>query len=92
VLRLEKLKPALHCCLSFQVTLEESQDESFSYASPQKCWEMVLLRVKEEIMRRSNQKQDVHMLESIDGLKMFGFRSPFIVQVILSNRVNLGLV
>ncbi|CAA0374672.1 unnamed protein product [Arabidopsis thaliana] len=76
----------------FKVTLEESQDESFSYASPQKCWEMVLLRVKEEIMRRSNQKQDVHMLESIDGLKMFGFRSPFIVQATEALDPNHGQV
>ncbi|CAL9235558.1 unnamed protein product, partial [Arabidopsis halleri] len=64
----------------FRVTLEESQDESFVYDSPQKCWEMVLHRVREEIRRRNSQGQDVHMLESIDGLKMFGFRSPFIVQ------------
>ncbi|ESQ52096.1 hypothetical protein EUTSA_v10016283mg [Eutrema salsugineum] len=64
----------------FRVTLEESQDESFSNVSAQECWEMVLQRVNEEIKKHSNQEQNVHTLESIDGLQMFGFRSPSIIQ------------
>ncbi|CAH2059345.1 unnamed protein product [Thlaspi arvense] len=64
----------------FRVTLEESQDESFSNVSAQKCWEMVLQRVNEEMRKRSSQEQSVHTLESIDGLRMFGFSSPSIIQ------------
>ncbi|VVB02131.1 unnamed protein product [Arabis nemorensis] len=64
----------------FRVTLEESQDESFTNTSAQGCWEMVLQRVNKEISKRSSQVQNVHNLENIDGLQMFGFLSPFIIQ------------
>lgn len=86
------LEIASHCGLTFQVTLEESQDESFSFVSAQKSWEMVLQRVNNEIKERSSQEQNFQPLENIDGLLMFGFRSPAIIQVILTNRVDLGLV
>ncbi|EOA28665.1 hypothetical protein CARUB_v10024888mg, partial [Capsella rubella] len=64
----------------FKVTLEGSQEETFCDASVQKCWEMVLERVNKELKERSSQEQNVQILESIDGLKMFGFSTPFIVQ------------
>ncbi|KAG2309078.1 hypothetical protein Bca52824_028826 [Brassica carinata] len=77
----------------FRVTLEESQDESFSSFSAQTCWEMVLQRVNEEIKKRSSsQEHNIHTLENIDGLQMFGFFSPSIVQAIEALDPNHGLV
>lgn len=63
----------------FQVTLEESQDEGFYAFSAQACWEMVLQKVNEEIKKR--QERNVHTLESISGLQMFGFLSPYTIEV-----------
>ncbi|KAJ0259773.1 JmjC domain-containing protein [Hirschfeldia incana] len=62
----------------FRVTLEESQNETFSTFSAQNCWEMVLERVNEEIKKR--QERNIYTLESINGLQMFGFLSPSIIQ------------
>ncbi|KAF8108916.1 hypothetical protein N665_0104s0227 [Sinapis alba] len=76
----------------FRVTLEESQEESFSSFSPQSCWEMVLLKVNEEMKKRSSQEHNIHTLESIDGLQMFGFLSASIVQAIEALDPNHGLV
>ncbi|CAA7040550.1 unnamed protein product [Microthlaspi erraticum] len=65
----------------FRVTLEEYKEESFSSVSAQKCWEMVLKRVNEELSKHcSSQEINLNALESINGLKMFGFLSPSIVQ------------
>ena len=69
----------------FQVTLEEDPDEMFANVSPGKCWEMVLQKLKQEIIRhRSLGKQQLPPLEylqGVNGLEMFGFLSPPIVQV-----------
>lgn len=81
----------LHCCFSFQVTLEEFQDESFSDVSPQECWEMVLQRLNKEIEECRRQGENVHTLKSIDGLQMFGFRSPSIVEVTLTRGTQFCL-
>ncbi|CAN6843476.1 unnamed protein product [Brassica oleracea] len=64
----------------FRVILEESQDESFSSGSAQACWDMVLERVNQEIKNRSSQEHNIHTLESINGLQMFGFLSASIIQ------------
>ncbi|CAH8343469.1 unnamed protein product [Eruca vesicaria subsp. sativa] len=66
----------------FRVSLEESQDVSFSARSTQACWDMVLHRVNEEIKKRSSHEDKLHTLESINGLQMFGFLSPTIIQAI----------
>lgn len=70
----------------FQVSSEEHPGEKFSNTSAEKCWEMVLERVNEEIKRQSNLgKQRLPRLqpwESINGLQMFGFLSPPIIQAI----------
>lgn len=62
-----------------QVTLEESPDESFFNVSAQQCWEMVLQRVKDTSTSLSLPISP--QFESINGLQMFGFLSPSIVQV-----------
>ncbi|XP_009141408.2 lysine-specific demethylase JMJ15 [Brassica rapa] len=75
----------------FTVTLEEAhQDESFSAGSAQACWEMVLQKVNEEIKKR--QERNIHTLESINGLQMFGFLSPSIIQAIEALDPNHRLV
>ncbi|KAF3581915.1 hypothetical protein DY000_02035273 [Brassica cretica] len=75
----------------FKVTLEEAhQDESFSAGSAQACWEMVLQKVNEEIKKR--RERNIHTLESINGLQMFGFLSPSIIQAIEALDPNHRLV
>ncbi|KAK6937959.1 FY-rich, C-terminal [Dillenia turbinata] len=62
----------------FKVTLGDSPSETFINFSAEKCWDMVLQRLNEEI-----NKQGLHHLQppqSINGLEMFGFFSPHIVQ------------
>ncbi|XP_052202742.1 lysine-specific demethylase JMJ18-like isoform X2 [Diospyros lotus] len=70
----------------FKVSLEECPSESIVSDSAEKCWEMVIQRLNQEIIRRSNLgKQGLLPLlpaESINGLEMFGLLSPPIVQVI----------
>ncbi|KAL2484174.1 Lysine-specific demethylase JMJ18 [Forsythia ovata] len=70
----------------FKVTLEDCPYESFVNISPERCWEMVLQRLNQEIeTHRSLGKQGLPPLQpssSINGLEMFGFLSPSIVQAI----------
>ncbi|XAR65571.1 hypothetical protein NMG60_11009733 [Bertholletia excelsa] len=70
----------------FKVTLEECPSESFANVSAQKCWEMVLQKLNQEITRQMNAgKQALPPLrppENINGLEMFGFRTPLIIQAI----------
>ena len=53
--------------------------------SPEKCWEMVLQKLKQEIIRhKSLEKQQLpplKYLQGVNGLEMFGFLSSPIVQV-----------
>lgn len=78
----------------FMVSLENCLSEVFIHLSATKCWEMVRERINLEI---SNQHK-VGRLKlpplqppgSLDGMEMFGFSSPFILQGIQSldrNRV-----
>ncbi|KAG1365018.1 putative lysine-specific demethylase JMJ18 [Cocos nucifera] len=70
----------------FKVTVEENLEVSFMHASATHCWEMVREKLNQEIIRqRDLGKQGLPPLqtpESMDGLKMFGFLSPSIIQVI----------
>lgn len=69
------------------MTVEENPGVSFLHASATRCWEMVLEKLNEEIIRQCGLgKQGLPPLqtpESVDGLTMFGFLSPSIVQVCL---------
>ncbi|CAH2034614.1 unnamed protein product [Thlaspi arvense] len=74
----------------FRVTLEESPEESFFNVSAQQCWEMVLQRVKDtstNVGLSTSQR-----FESINGLQMFGFLSPSIVEAIEALDPNHRLV
>ncbi|GFQ07428.1 lysine-specific demethylase jmj18 [Phtheirospermum japonicum] len=71
----------------FKVTLEEQPNETFVRGSADQCWEMVLQRLNQEItrQRRLGSNQGLPPLQpssSINGLEMFGFHSPSIVQAI----------
>ncbi|XP_038679857.1 lysine-specific demethylase JMJ18-like isoform X2 [Tripterygium wilfordii] len=70
----------------FKVTLEEHPNESFTTASAEECWKMVLQRVNKEIARRKNSGErhlpPVQAAQSINGLEMFGFLSPPIIEAI----------
>ncbi|KAL6561896.1 hypothetical protein OROGR_002903 [Orobanche gracilis] len=68
------------------VTLEEQPNETFVRGSAEQCWELVVQRLNQEIVRqRCSGKQGLPRLQpssSINGLEMFGFYSPSIVQAI----------
>ncbi|XP_048228942.1 lysine-specific demethylase JMJ18 [Ricinus communis] len=70
----------------FKVSLEEYPSETFTNVSAEKCWEMVLQRLNEEIMRRNTLGErglpPVLPLQSINGLQMFGFSTSPILQAI----------
>ncbi|KAL5977341.1 hypothetical protein ACLOJK_021687 [Asimina triloba] len=70
----------------FQVMLEENPSEAFMDVSIDKCWEMVQVRLNQEILRQhSLGKQGLPPLQppgSLDGHEMFGFTSPAIIQAI----------
>ncbi|CAL0327842.1 unnamed protein product [Lupinus luteus] len=70
----------------FKVTMEEHPSETFAYISADKCWESVLKRVHNEIMRRrslgEHELPPLELLKNINGLRMFGFLSPSIIQAI----------
>ncbi|KAK9031492.1 hypothetical protein V6N11_032869 [Hibiscus sabdariffa] len=70
----------------FRVTLEGSPTITFSSTSADKCWQMVVQQLNQEILRRRNLGESgllpLQSLHSINGLQMFGFLSPPIVQAI----------
>ncbi|XP_041028922.1 lysine-specific demethylase JMJ18-like [Juglans microcarpa x Juglans regia] len=70
----------------FKVTLEESPSETFTNFSAEKCWEMVLQRINHEIIQKSSLGErgqpSLQPLQSVNGLEMFGFLSPRIIQAI----------
>ncbi|GAB2241529.1 hypothetical protein Droror1_Dr00018304 [Drosera rotundifolia] len=70
----------------FKVTLEEFPDEVFINASPDDCWKMVLQKLNVEIARQrglgTQGLPQTQLLQKIDGFKMFGFPSPFILQAV----------
>ncbi|XP_021597375.1 LOW QUALITY PROTEIN: lysine-specific demethylase JMJ18-like [Manihot esculenta] len=70
----------------FKVSLEECPNKTFTNFSAEKCWEMVLQQLNEEIMRRNRIGESglppVQPLTSVNGLEMFGFLSSPIIQAI----------
>ncbi|KAF1864452.1 hypothetical protein Lal_00021875 [Lupinus albus] len=68
------------------VTMEEHPSETFTDISADKCWESVLKRLHNEIMRRRSlgekELPPLELLKNINGLRMFGFLSPSIIQAI----------
>ncbi|KAG7963953.1 hypothetical protein I3843_09G144500 [Carya illinoinensis] len=70
----------------FKVTLEEFPNETFTDVSAEKCWDMVLQRLNQEIIRQSSLGEQgvtsLQPLQNINGLEMFGFLSPHIIQAI----------
>ncbi|KAI3458728.1 hypothetical protein Pfo_015391 [Paulownia fortunei] len=70
----------------FMVSVEHSPSEVFVHVSPARCWEMVRERVNQEIAKQHKLgKANLPPLQppgSLDGMEMFGFSSPAIVQVI----------
>nr|XP_043618518.1 putative lysine-specific demethylase JMJ16 [Erigeron canadensis] len=72
----------------FMVSLENCPSELFVHLSPAKCWDMVRERINHEIsiqhkLERSN-LPPFQPPGSLDGMEMFGFSSPFILQEIQS--------
>lgn len=68
----------------FKVTLEECPGEAFANVSAEKCWDMVLQRLNQEIKRRSSLGESglPPLQPSINGLEMFGFLSQPIIEAI----------
>lgn len=69
-----------------QVSLEQLPQESFVHVSAQECWLMVCRKLNQEIRKQQSlgKKQELPPLQplgSINGLEMFGFLTPSIVQV-----------
>jgi len=69
--------------------MEERPSEAFTNTSADKCWESVLERLNHETKKLRNQGEreppPLELLQSINGHKMFGFLSPSIIQVMLTN-------
>ncbi|KAE8794745.1 Lysine-specific demethylase 5A [Hordeum vulgare] len=70
----------------FRVAVEELPEVSFTHTSPMQCWDSVRDRVNEEIKKQHKAgKSGVPTLlsnDSVNGLEMFGFFSPPIIEVI----------
>lgn len=80
----------------FMVSVEHSPSEVFAHVSAVRCWELVRDRVNQEIAKQHKLgKRNLPPLQppgSLDGMEMFGFSSPAIVQAIQAldhNRVCL---
>lgn len=69
-----------------QVTVEDHPEEAFINISADRCWEMVQERLNQEIVRQcSLGKQGLPPLQplgSLNGLELFGFLHPAIIQVL----------
>ncbi|VFQ97411.1 unnamed protein product [Cuscuta campestris] len=70
----------------FKVTLEDCPTVSYTCASPEKCWEMVVENLNSEMMRQAvlekSKLPPAH--DKVNGLAMFGLLSPHIIRVIES--------
>ncbi|KAI9126499.1 hypothetical protein K1719_002095 [Acacia pycnantha] len=68
----------------FKVSMEKHPNENFMTMSAEKCWESVLQKVNREIIKRKSLGEitlpPLELLQSINGLQMFGFLSPSIIQ------------
>lgn len=72
----------------FQVSLESRPSELFIRLSPVKCWDMVQERINHEISKQIKLgRLNLPLLQplgSLDGMEMFGYSSPFILQVVFN--------
>ncbi|PIN21767.1 hypothetical protein CDL12_05537 [Handroanthus impetiginosus] len=70
----------------FMVSLDQNPSEIFSHFSAARCWEMVRERVNHEIVKQHKlgrgKLPPLQPPGSLDGMDMFGFSSPEIVQAI----------
>ncbi|XP_071738564.1 putative lysine-specific demethylase JMJ16 [Rutidosis leptorrhynchoides] len=80
----------------FMVSLENNPSEVFVHLSATKCWEMIRERVNSEISKQHKLKilnlPPLQPPGSLDGMEMFGFSSPSILQGIQSmdrNRLSV---
>ncbi|XP_043719015.1 lysine-specific demethylase JMJ18-like isoform X2 [Telopea speciosissima] len=68
----------------FMVTVEQCPSEVFIHLSAAKCWELVREKVNQEIRKQHNLgRMALPPLQppgSLDGLEMYGFLSPAIIQ------------
>lgn len=74
--------------VSLKVSLENCVSEVFIHLSAVKCWDMVRERINQEILKLHKlgrlKLPPLQPSGSLDGMEMFGFSSPFILQVILN--------
>ncbi|CAN6333462.1 unnamed protein product [Urochloa humidicola] len=72
----------------FKVTLEQVPNVSFTHTSPTRCWDSIRDMVNEEIIKLQKVGKcglpDLLPPDSVNGLEMFGFLSPQIMQEIES--------
>lgn len=65
--------------------MEDNPSEVFIHVSAARCWELVRDRVNEEITKQHKLgRKKLPPLQppgSVDGMEMFGFSSPAILQV-----------
>ncbi|XP_038894155.1 lysine-specific demethylase JMJ18-like isoform X1 [Benincasa hispida] len=69
----------------FKVTLEESPGENFTNVSATKCWDMIVQRINQEIEKQNLRLGGIlplQLLKEVNGLEMFGFLSPPVIQAI----------
>ncbi|KAF6988668.1 hypothetical protein CFC21_006156 [Triticum aestivum] len=68
----------------FRVAVEEFPEVYFTHTSPMQCWDSVRDRVNEEIKKQCRAGKSPALLsnDSVNGLEMFGFLSPPIIEVI----------
>ncbi|KAL8166447.1 hypothetical protein V2J09_007946 [Rumex salicifolius] len=70
----------------FMVSLENCPREVFIHVTPTRCWEMVVDRVNQEITKLHKlgrmKLPPLQPQGCLDGLEMFGFSSPAIIQAI----------
>ncbi|KAI3750780.1 hypothetical protein L2E82_21598 [Cichorium intybus] len=76
----------------FMVSLENCVSEVFIHLSAMKCWDLVRERINQEISKQHKlERLKLPPLQppgSLDGMEMFGFTSPFILQGIQSKDRN----
>ncbi|KAL2549164.1 putative lysine-specific demethylase JMJ16 [Forsythia ovata] len=70
----------------FMVSLEDNPSEVFVHVSAARCWELVRERVNQEITKQHKlgrkKLPPLQPPRSLDGMEMFGFSSPAIMQVL----------
>ncbi|KAK8953200.1 putative lysine-specific demethylase JMJ14 [Platanthera guangdongensis] len=70
------------------VTMEDSPENTFIHHCPSVCWDLVRDRVNQEILKQrsfgNHELSPFQFAGTINGLEMFGFLSPSIIQMIES--------